>query len=184
MISYLFSFILGFSVKTIDLASEHGLKMGKYLKFCLSIFYGALMAFLLSIVFLPEFFFGIIIGVIVAGKIDSKEHTIALISFLVFSIFFPFQMNHFSVLFLSAIVCVFEEWINDSIVDKKKAKGFALKFLSMRPLLEMLALIISIIYSNFSTLFLLALFDSGYLLSKKFMGKKGFTKSKTKPLRQ
>lgn len=169
MIEYLLSFILGLVVKTVDNSIEHGLKLKNYLKYLLSITYGALLAYLLSIIFLPEFFLGILLGVIIAKKIDSKEHFMAIISFIIFSLFFKTILTNWALVLIITFICFIEEWINDNLVDKKKIKGILLKFLSIRPLLEITAIILSIIYSNPSIFLLLLLFDLGYLFSKKYL---------------
>jgi len=168
MINYLLSLILGFLVKTVDLASEHGLKLNKFVKLAFCITYGALLAYLISAVFLPEFFLGILLGVIVSSKIDSKLHLLAMIFFLTFSIFFNQPITDWLIILLVAVICYFEEWINDELVDKKKVKGNFRKFLSFRPLLEIAAVILSIIYSDISIFLLLLCFDLGYYFSKKF----------------
>jgi hypothetical protein len=72
---------------------------------------------------------------------------------------------------VAMVVCYAEEWVNDNIVDKKKIKGFMLKVLSIRPLLEITAAILSVAYSNISVFLLLLLFDLGYLASKKIFSK-------------
>ena len=173
MIGYLLSFALGLIVKIVDSSIEHGLKLKTYIRYSLSIIYGALLAYLLRIIFLPEFFLGILLGVIFAKKIDSKEHFSAIISFVIFSsIIFKPIISNWQILILSMIICYAEEWINENIVDKKKIKGFMLKFLSIRPLLEITAAVLSVVYSNISIFLLLLLFDLGYLTSKKIFEKK------------
>jgi hypothetical protein len=173
MIKYLLSFILGFVVKTVDSSVEHGLKLKNYVRYFLSIIYGILLSYLLSIIFLPEFFLGILIGVIFSKKIDSKEHLIAIITFVISSFLFKYSISNGIIILIIAFLCFLEEWINDNVVDKNKVKGFFKKFLSIRPLLEITAIILSIIYSNINIFLLLFLFDLGYLTSKKFIiGKK------------
>lgn len=169
MIEYILSFALGLIVKTVDSSVEHGLKIKPIFGYSLSVIYGALLAYLLSIIFLPEFFLGILIGVIFAKKIDSKEHFCAIISFVFFSFFIKPIISNWIIVLLIAIICYIEEWVNDNITDKKKAKGALLKILSIRPILEIAAIIFSIIYSNISIFLLLLLFDFGYLASKKFI---------------
>jgi len=166
MIEYLLSFALGFAVKTVDSSVEHGLKLKPALRYFLAIIYGALLAYLINLVFLPEFFLGILIGVIIAGKIDSKEHFSAVISFVLFSFFLETVIINWVIVAVAAMLCYFEEWVNDNIVDKKKVKGMLLKFLSVRPVLELAAIALSVIYSNISIFLLLLFFDFGYLSSK------------------
>lgn len=165
------SFISGLAVKTVDSSVEHGLKLNKYFRYSLSLLYGAILSYLISSIFLPEFFLGILIGVIAARKIDSKEHFFGIISFAVFSFFFKPVISQWIMVFIISLVCYFEEWVNDNVVDKKKVKGLFLKFLSIRPILEIAAIVLSVIYSNFSIFFLLLFFDLGYLFSSKFIKK-------------
>jgi hypothetical protein len=169
MIEYLISFASGALVKTVDSADEHGLKLNKILKFSFAILYGIAIAYLMKIIFLPEFFLGIMLGVLFYGKIDTNAHKLGFASFLLgFLLFKPMIFNWAMVLIIS-LLCFFEEWVNDNIADKKKVKGVFLKFLSVRPILEITAAVLSIIYLNFSIFFLLILFDAGYLASKKFI---------------
>ena len=70
MIQYLLALSAGFLAKTADCASEHGLKIKDSLSYFISILYGAIIAYLLKIIFLPEFFLGIMIGIVLSSKMD------------------------------------------------------------------------------------------------------------------
>lgn len=166
MIQYFLAFASGFLSKTADCASEHGLKIKDSLSYFISILYGAIIAYLLKIIFLPEFFFGIMIGIVLSSKMDSKFHKAGLISFFAAFIILMPSFNSWGIIFISSLICVIEEKVNDW-ADNIKKKSLLIKALKMRPLLEITAIILSIIYSDFSIFFLLFSFDLGYFFSKK-----------------
>jgi hypothetical protein len=170
MMQYILSFISGLLVKTVDLSEEHGLKIGNFAKYSLAISYGFLLSFLMNLIFLPEFFFGILIGVLVSGKIDAPSHKIAILSFIIGFIIFSPQISQYFIVALSALFCIIEEKIND-FLDKKKHKGFIYKILGMRPIMEIFAISLSIIYSRIEIFLIMFLFDFGYLSAKKIFTK-------------
>jgi hypothetical protein len=171
MITYILSFISGVLVKTVDLSEEHGLKINKFAKYSFAIIYGLLLSLLMDFIFLPEFFLGILIGVLISGKIDALSHKIAIVSFILgFIIFSPAISNYF-IVSLSALFCIIEEKVND-FIDKKNPKGIIYKFLGMRPIMEIFAIILSIVYINVEIFIILLLFDLGYLSAKKIFTKK------------
>lgn len=168
MIELLIAFFAGISVKLVDLAEDHGLKMNKVIKILFSIMYGLLIAYIISVVnILPELWIGILLGLLFAGKIDALGHYIGFGSAILFILMFGLPTVNPLIILLIAIICVLEEWVNDNIVDKKKVKGILLNFLSIRPLLEITAIVFSIIYANISIFLLLLSFDLGYLITKK-----------------
>jgi hypothetical protein len=172
MISYILSFISGLLVKTVDLSEEHGLKISNFYKYLFAISYGALLAFVMDIVFLPEFFLGILIGVLISGKIDALSHKIALISFIIFFMLISPIISQYTIVILSAGFCIIEEKVND-FIDKKKLKGAFYRILGMRPIMEIFAIALAIFYSRIEIFLLLLSFDLGYLSAKKI-----FTKTK------
>ena len=166
MIGLIISFIIGFLVKTVDNAEEHGLKMNRLLKIILGLVYGILLGWLVSFVPIPGFWIGIIIGLIVSGKIDSESHYAGMVGIVLSLLFFGFPAINWWIVLITMIICYAEEWVNDEIVDKKKVIGFLAKLLSLRPLLEITAAILAVIYLDINIFLLLLFFDIGYFIAK------------------
>lgn len=163
------SFIVGVLTKLVDLAEEHGLKMNKDLKLILSSVYGLLLGYLISIIPLPGFWMGILIGLLLSGKIDAESHYTGFAFILISLTLFGFPPINPVIVIISSLLCSLEEWINDELVDKKRVKGWFNKVLKYRPLLELTSAILAIIYSNILIFLILFSFDTGYVFINKFM---------------
>jgi hypothetical protein len=171
MIEFAYAFLAGILVKLVDLAEDHGLKFNKDLKVIFGAMYGLLIAYIISVInILPGFWFGIIIGLIISGKIDAEGHYAGVGVLLASLAIFGFPLMNPVIVLITSLICVLEEWINDELVDKKRVKGWLKKFLSVRPLLEIASVIFALYYYNISIFLLLFSFDAGYLIINKLLG--------------
>ncbi|PIU61170.1 hypothetical protein COZ55_00040 [archaeon CG_4_8_14_3_um_filter_38_5] len=164
MSNLILAFITGILTKLVDNAEDEGSKINETLKIIFAATYGIMIAYLITVIPLPSFWFGIIIGLILSGKIDSQSHYIGISTLLATLALLGFPEMNASIVVIVALICHLEEWINTEIVDKNKVKGFLKKLLKIRPILEITAIILSVIYSNFTIFLLLFSFDLGYLL--------------------
>ncbi len=169
MIRLIISFITGFLIKTVDSSEEHGLKLNKNIKLIFSAAYGILLGYLISIAPLPGFWMGIIIGLVLSGKIDKEGHYTGVGLMLLTLAYLRFPVMNPVILIITALITIIEEWINDEVVDKKRVKGLLYEFLAVRPLLETTSIILSIYFIQPLIFLLLLSFDLGYLLSKKLL---------------
>lgn len=167
MFELLVSFIAGFLVKTVDLSSDHRLRLNLISKTLIAVLYGFFIAYLISVVnIFPELWLGILIGVVFAGKVDSIGHYIGLGSCLFFLSILGLPRVNPLLLIIFITICIIEEYINDNISVKKSKKVLS-KFLEVRPFLEVSALVSSVILNNYLIVLLLLSFDVGYLFSRR-----------------
>lgn len=168
MFFLIISFCTGILTKLVDLTEEHGYKMNKFIKVLISVSYGLLLAYWINNAPLTSFWFGILIGLILSGKIDAQGHFIAVsVTFLTLS-FLGFNQMNAGIVILTTLVCWVEEWVNDEIVDKGKVKGFFKQILEFRPLVEIMSLILSFVYKNMNIFYILFMYDVGYSLTNRY----------------
>jgi hypothetical protein len=163
LIELLAAFTAGLLVKIVDDLEDNKARINRVVKILLSISYGALIAYLVCIVnILPELWLGIIIGSVIAGKVDSFSHYIGVGSLIVFSLLFGVPTLNLTLLTIFSILGLLEERVHDYYSKKKNANIL----LKIRPVMELSALISSIIISNYLVIGLLLSFDLGYYASK------------------
>ena len=165
----LVAFAVGLLVKFIDL-EEHGLKLSKVIFYSAAVAAGALTA--VDIKLYPVLFnlaFGIVLGLIMTGKIDTKAHTMALFTFL--AAVFVWAQPEISYLFLLVIVAASgaDEVVNNRVLDKGRIRnGIARKFLEVRPVVEIAVFCISAFTGIWAMWLTIFSFDVGYVLVSKF----------------
>ena len=108
---------------------------------------------------------GIILGVIIAGKVDAKTHSVGLLISLIYILLFGISnINYFLLIFF--IIASFTDEKIDLMLKRIKTKNILYKILDLRLVVELSALVISII-TNVWILFLsILIFDIGYKLSE------------------
>ena len=184
IILILVSFFTGISVKIVDLIEDEGLRLFKFDKYLFAIVYGILIGFVISNYDLvASLWIGTIFAMILAKKIDSKTHIIGLIFVVVYLFFFSIGNINLILLIIFLIIAFIDEIINDLVDNKPILKNPFLQFkkikmneklkkvLSLRPLLEISALIVSIIINNYSLFYAILFFDMGYQLSNVLLKK-------------
>lgn len=180
------SFFTGVFTKLVDLIEDHGLKLFKFDKYFFALIYGLLIGYVISSYnVIAPLWVGTIFALILAKKIDTKAHVIGLISALIFVIIFGLGKINILFLIIFLIAAFLDEILSD-FADKSLKKKSILKkiifkllknkikinkkikkMLELRPLLEITALIISIIIWNFYIFLSILFYDIGYNLTNK-----------------
>ncbi len=167
---YLFiaAFFTGFLTKLVDLKYDNKLKINEIFILVAGFVYGFLIAFVISKSWIiAPLWLGIVLGLIFTKKIDAFGHYIGIGSMILFLIILGIpQINIFLSIFFT-LLCVAEEIINDKI-DKIKKKNLILKVLKYRPILEITALIVSIITGYWIIFSMLLTYDVAYILTNYF----------------
>lgn len=134
------------------------------IKIFLGLIYGILLfsAIAINESILP-LWVGIVIGLIIIGKIDGLSHYVGVSTFFALLFLRGYSKFNAILLIIFIAVCVLEEIVNDYF-DKHKIKNKKLrKFVAARPLLEITALIASIVTGNWLLWFALLFVDIGYV---------------------
>ena len=166
--------VIGSMVKFIDL-EEHGLKLDKKVFYAAAVAIGVLTAWIIKVS--PVLFnlsFGVILGLIITGKIDTRAHIIAMFTFLV--AVFVWAQPDINYLFLSVIVAAsgVDELVNNRVLDRGKVKrDFIRKFLEVRPAVEIAVFCISALTGYWILWLTIFPFDIGYVsVTKLFASRK------------
>jgi len=165
---FLAAFFTGFLTKFVDLKYDNKLKINEIFILIAGFVYGFLIAFAISESWIiAPLWLGIVLGLIFTKKIDVLGHYIGIGSMIIFLIIFGIPQINIFLLTLFTLLCVAEEIINDKI-DKIKKKNLIFKILKYRPILEITALIVSIITGYWIIFFMLLSFDIAYILTDYF----------------
>ena len=166
---YLLAFFTGFFTKLTDLIIDHSLKLFKKADVLFGAIYGLLIA--ITIIYFPiitPLWLGVIIGVMITGKIDSISHWTAIsiitASLLIFGI--P-QLNLLFLLFFIA-ASMFDE-IANIMIERFDIRNTFAKFIELRPTLEITALTISILTGRWEFFLAILSFDAAYILTPKII---------------
>lgn len=169
MIEFLaLALIAGILSKLVDLAEEHGLRFHPRASNIAGIAYGAILAYLIS--FSPELSslcLAVIIAVLVSGKIDTLGHGLAMLSALILVPIFGLPQIALLQLIVFVLAGVADEIISDRLAGRK---SLASRLMSLRPILEVSAFAISMIYWQWIIWFGLLLYDIGYASISRAMG--------------
>ena len=159
----LLCFFTGIVVKFSDYLED---KKGKKSHILIRIFYGIVYGVILFYTmykfnFIIPLWMGIIFGLIFSRKIDAPAHYAGVL--VSFTLFFIFKLSFQSVLllFLFTGLCIMEEWLND-FADKLKNNKIR-KIVSVRPILEISALLVGIFSGNIFIWLALLFHDIGYV---------------------
>ncbi|MAG22440.1 MAG: adenosylmethionine decarboxylase [Candidatus Diapherotrites archaeon] len=172
---YLLAFLDGLLTKMTDNFVDEPFKSKHpVLPYLTGITYGLLAGFLITIS--TEFatiIIAITIGVLIAGKIDSREHQFAVAALFIFASLFGFPAINFPFLVIFLLLGFLDEILND-FIDKIKEKDKSVnrlveKVVSVRLSLEIGAIAIGFVTGNFEYFFLLFAFDLAYNLIDKAM---------------
>jgi len=161
------AFITGIIVKLTDVIVDDKKKilfMGSDILF--GILYGSLIGYMISkYPNVAPIWLGVVIGALITKKFDALSHMISL-PFIILNAFF-FGLHKFSIglTALFTIICIADEILNDYF-DKKKSTIFV-KFMRLRPLLELTALLVSIITLRIEIFLAIFCFDVGYIIIRK-----------------
>ena len=159
----------GALAKIADEPPHGSFNFRKFLKYGSGLSYGIAGGYLLSVS--PVFSalaLAIVAGVLVAGKIDDRNHQLGIAAMLVSGIYFGFVVpDMFLMLFLLALG-IADEYLNDAI-DRRKKASRPLKLFEMvlgsRVVLPLGALGVSIATGNYALFLAVAAFDIGYKIS-------------------
>ena len=166
------AFTAGLFVKYADMLSD-SIESSSTSK--TSILIGIIYGFLISVtIFLypvvTALCVGSILGLVIAGKIDSFPHwagivTIA-IAFLMmlFTDSIELSLNMFEMLIFFAFVCICEEYLHDYFSVRKDIIG---KISAVRPMLEIAAISVSVVTGEWLIWLALVSHDIGYCIVSK-----------------
>lgn len=173
------SFFTGIFTRLVNIIEDDGLRLFKFDKFIFAIIYGLLIGYVISFYeIVAPLWIGTIFALILARKIDTKAHVVGLISALGFVTVFGFSKINILFLVIFLIVAFLDEILNDLADNKPLLKNPILKFklkinkdikkiFESRPLLEIVALIVSFIIWDFYLFLAIFFFDIGYRLIKR-----------------
>jgi len=163
---FLFTFLSGIYVKYSDYLVDTKKHTNKKTIIFFGMFYGFLL--FVTLYLFPQIssiWFGILLGLLLIGKIDNLIHYLGVGFFLILSLLFQITLTDKIFFIIFIIICIFEEILND-FLDSIKRKNSFIKFLQLRPLLEITTFIVSIISGNWFIWFSLLGFDLGYITIK------------------
>ncbi|MBI5228839.1 S-adenosylmethionine decarboxylase [Candidatus Micrarchaeota archaeon] len=167
------AFAAGALAKLTDIQVDEKRFLAKNFKYLTGAAYGILFAVLL--LYGREFaslFLGIAAAVLLAGKIDSKAHQVAVAFFLMTIPFLSFPSFEPAVVLLVAAFGFLDEVVNDYF-DASKSKGIAKKIFGYRIMLELVAFGLSVYFSNWKYFLAIVSFDAGFILVGKLSRKIG-----------
>ncbi len=159
----------GIAVKYADYLEDRKEKSNTFLRIMIGVLYGSLLYSCLHIFpQLKELWIGMIFGLIVTGKIDAVSHYIGVSLFFILLIWIKglIVMNYW-ILFMFIGACILEENLNEYMDKGKIEKKTLRKIISIRPIVEMVALIVSIITGLWPIWFALLSFDIGYVITSR-----------------
>lgn len=114
----------------------------------------------------------ITIGVLIAGKIDSREHQVAVALLFIFAAFYGLPQINFFLLAIFLLLGFMDEILNE-LIDRLRGRGrvnrIAEKAINARLSLEIGTIAVGIIYGNFNYFLLLLSFDLAYNVIDKAM---------------
>jgi len=163
MLGYAAALLSGFLAKLADAQVDEQLWFGRNAAYATAIAYGALGGFLTTLS--PQFatvFWAILVAVLVTGKIDSKEHQLAVSAFIVAALMLGTRTPDAAIFLFLVSAAALDEKLND-LADYDALKSGAVKKLARyRILLDIAALIISAISRDASYILAVLSFDIGY----------------------
>lgn len=167
MINFLLAFCLGLSSKMTDLCGEHGWKPFPAAGYVFGIITAGFIVYLLLNTPVPvvTLMLSILVGLIFAGKIDTLSHQLAVGLALLAILATGFPKVNYLLLLLFTAVSVLDEKVNDSAPRLRKKHRLLAKFLDLRPLLEIAALLVSLWIRDLSLWLMLFSYDIGYLIA-------------------
>ncbi len=168
------SLFTGISVKLVDLIEDDGYKLFKFDSIIFSIIYGILIGnVIVNYPIVAPLWIATILAMFFAEKIDRLSHVAGVIITALYVIIFKIQKINLVLLVVFFFAAYLDERVNDFIgLNKKKVKNKMFrKILEVRPLLEITALIASIILGNYSLFFALLCFDIGYQVTEMMIAK-------------
>lgn len=169
------SFFTGVSVKIVDMIEDDGLKLFFYANHFFAFVYGLLIGYvIINYDIVNALWIGTIAAMMVTKKIDKFSHFIGiLVAGFVVLVYGLSSLNltFFGIFLIAAMVDeISSDYIDRLKKKKKKIKGI-LKVFEFRPVLEVTALIVSVIISDFTPFIAIIVFDSGYLFIERFYKK-------------
>ena len=151
--------LIGLLTRLVDDYNDKKLRINKILIIAFAVLYGLLIA--LAAVTIPQtisLVLAVIVGLVIARKIDYYGHALGIIVFLIASYVFGFSyLTRFDPVLFVAFLFVA---ILDEIVSEYE-KGFVGKILSHRPLLEVTAFLVSLLTGTWEIWIMLLLYDIG-----------------------
>lgn len=166
MFFFILAFISGILVKWVD-HIEDDTNRKKIEKWPIAVFYGIVIAYLISKASFSMLFFGALTAQIIANKIDKTAHVVGVITSLFVLLFFGFpEMNLiFFLIFLVFAYLDEQAFNNNSKVLNRIILNRILKFFADYRLFLKLAAFLFIILGRWDFFIAILLFDMGYLIT-------------------
>ena len=162
MLGYAAALLSGFLAKLTDAQVDEQLWFGRNASYAMAIAYGALGGFLTTLS--PQFatvFWAILVAVLVSGKIDSKEHQLAIASFIAVALVFGGKMPDAAIFLFLASAAALDEKLND-LAGYGALKKTTRTIACYRLLLDVAALAITVIQHDPAYILAVLSFDIGY----------------------
>lgn len=172
------SFITGFLTKFTDMITDDGLKTVKHLELLTGLSYGILIAWLtINFPVIAPLVFATVIATIFTKKVDSLSHYLGLGSmfFLLVLLGIPKVNSIYLIMFL--IAAILDEVLSN-FSDSKKFKKQLKKIFEIRPVLEIVTFVFSLLTNQWTIWLTILFFDMGYILTNNILKFSDFTKKK------
>ncbi len=162
------SLATGLLVKLTDSQTDEKIYWFKRAQYITGIAYGVLGGLLLAVdARFSAVFLGVLVGVVVAGKIDRRAHQYAIAALLLTVYFFGFSFDRvFPLALLFALASAADEFVNDW-ADKRKLESKVTAIIAFvaenRILLELACLAVTFATGDIAYFGAILAFDVGYL---------------------
>ena len=164
----LIALFTGVIVKYCDILEDDRRHQKLLNRIVLGMIYGFVLFFMVArFEFLAPLWIGIVLGLLMIGKIDAPSHYAGVSVFLVLLAFRGLSSLNLFLLILFIAVCVLEEMLNDHI-DAHPIKKIQ-KLIEARPLLEITAFFVSLLTGNWYFWLALLSLDVGYIFTTKLI---------------
>jgi hypothetical protein len=172
------SLITGFLTKFTDMITDDGLKTIKHLELLTGLSYGVLIAWLTTnFPVIAPVVFATLIAIIFTKKVDSLSHCLGLGSmFFLFALWGIPKIN-FIYLIVFLIAAISDEILSNFSDSKKFKKPFK-KIFELRPTLEIVTFVFSLLTNQWSIWLTILLFDIGYVLTNNLFEPNNFIKKR------
>jgi hypothetical protein len=162
---------VGILTKFVDF-EEHGIRIRKLILYVCGIAYGILIALAVKILpIIAPIIFATVISVVIAGKIDTISHKFGIASFVIFTLIWGIPPLNLIYLAILTFAGALDEYVNDFVGSGTGLPPRIKTVIELRPLLEIAALIVSLITGVIMIWVTIFFYDVGFNLMTFFARK-------------
>ena len=161
MIQYILMFFSGLFCKLTDEIIDKKLKLKKLVYLFGALYGGLIFVLLINYPVLSSLLLGTVIGAIITKKIDHKAHFLGVVIIFISLFFIDILKINYILLIVFSLASSLDEVLSEFY---RKNKNIIFKVLEYRILLEVAALIVSLVLNQWIFFFGILSFDMGYLL--------------------